>query len=495
MNEKNGVIAEFTDLFGEKISISKEQMVFPKEKESCTTMMSIKGKAELFSNPFSSLLPLKKITKPIRLIELFGGVGAQSRALENLGVPFEHWRLIEWSDKSIVQYNSIHEKDFSDYSQGKSREEMEKRIFGISCDYSNPMTKEQISKKPLDWVKKVYNAAIATKDLIDVSSVKGSDLGITETGKYEYIITYSFPCQDLSNAGKMAGILKGTRSGLLWQVERILSELKECDSELPQTLLMENVPGLLGDRFLPDFSKWVEKLESLGYRNYIKTLNANDFGIPQSRKRVFMVSVLGDFNYVFPEPIGLNHCLKDFLEKEVDESYYLSEEQIKRILSWKSRVNPLEGIKDEKKICPALLSMDSASPAVVFQINQLGNILPNLINKKVNGKEPKIQDRVYATETITPVLTVSFPPSYLVDLSIRKLTPKEYCRLMGFNDYDYASFQKVGSSNSAIYHCMGDSIVVTVLMAIFGKLLLGDNEIERLMKSSIEKSRGLNDER
>lgn len=209
---------------------------------------SLKEKSNLFSTLFSSVFPDKRITKPIRLIEFFGGVGAQARALENLKVPFEHWRLVEWSDKSSVQYNAIHQKDFTDYSAGKTREEMEERILGVSSDYSSPMSKEQISKKPLPWVKSLYNSAIATNNLFDITKVKGSDLGICETDEYENILTYSFPCQDLSNAGKMAGLSKGgsTRSGMLWQVERILDELKESGSPLPQTLVMENVPGLIG---------------------------------------------------------------------------------------------------------------------------------------------------------------------------------------------------------------------------------------------------------
>ena len=134
-------------------------------------------------------------------------------------------------------------------------------------------------------------------------------------------------CQDLSNAGLMAGMDKGsgTRSGLLWEVERILIECKEGDS-LPQVLLMENVPGVCGTANLKAWNEWLDALEKLGYTNYYKILNAKDYGIPQNRKRCFMVSILGECAFHFPKRQKLKYRLKDFIERKVDESYYLSDE-------------------------------------------------------------------------------------------------------------------------------------------------------------------------
>lgn len=134
--------------------------------------------------------------------------------------------------------------------------------------------------------------------------VKGDDLEIVDKDKYEYILTYSFPCQDLSLAGHGKGMDLsqadgGTRSGLLWEIKRILEELKEKDS-LPQILLMENVPMLISKNHIHNFKKWDNFLTSLGYKNYTECLNAKDYGIPQNRNRCFMVSVLGDYNYTFP---------------------------------------------------------------------------------------------------------------------------------------------------------------------------------------------------
>ena len=210
--------------------------------------------------------------KPLRLIELFAGIGSQAKALKNLGVEFEHWYVCEFDKYAIQSYNAVHGTNF---------------------------------------------------ETSDITKLKASDLNITDTEHYNYLLTYSFPCQDLSNAGKGAGMEKGsgTRSGLLWEVERLLDE---C-AELPQVLLMENVPQVHGKKNINDFDKWIEFLESKGYSNYWKDLNAKDYGIPQSRNRCYMVSVLGDYKYEFPTPIPLEKTLKDVLEKEVDEKYYLSD--------------------------------------------------------------------------------------------------------------------------------------------------------------------------
>lgn len=116
----------------------------------------------------------------------------------------------------------------------------------------------------------------------------------------------------------------GTRSGLLWEVERLLDE---C-SELPQVLLMENVPQVIGQKNITDFQSWRRKLESLGYSNYVQLLNAKDYGIPQNRNRCFMVSILGQYHYTFPKKRKLELKLKDMLEDDVDEKYYLSDEMV-----------------------------------------------------------------------------------------------------------------------------------------------------------------------
>ena len=221
-----------------------------------------------------------KIDKPIRLIELFAGIGSQAQALKNIGADFEHWFVCEWDKYAIKSYNAIHGTDF------------------------------------------------ATSD---ITLLKGKDLNITDTDQYMYILTYSFPCQDLSVAGKQKGMKKGenTRSGLLWEVERLLLETES----LPQVLLMENVTQVHGAGNIKDFQQWGLFLEKLGYSNYTADLNAKDYTIPQNRNRCFMVSVLGDYYYEFPKAVPLKKRLKDMLEEEVDEKYYLSEETIMKVLN------------------------------------------------------------------------------------------------------------------------------------------------------------------
>jgi len=222
-----------------------------------------------------------QITKPIRLIELFAGVGSQSMALRNLGVEFEHYKMVEFDKYPVASYNAIHNTNF---------------------------------------------------EPSDITKVSGKELNIVDTNIYEYIMTYSFPCQDLSIAGLQRGMKKGTstRSGLLWEVERLLNE----SEELPQVLLMENVPQVIADANIEDFKKWQQFLESKGYKNFTKVLNAKSYGIPQNRERCFMVSIL-DQNayYKFPEPIKLHYTVKDLLEDVVDERFYINGEKVEKLLS------------------------------------------------------------------------------------------------------------------------------------------------------------------
>lgn len=264
--------------------------------------------------------------KPIRLIEAFAGFGSQALALKYLGIPFEHHRIAEWAVKSIQAYKDMHfPDDNTDYSCGLTFDNVIDYLFdrGVSADYNKPMTREQIKRMGESKCRIVYNNIKATHNLVSVCNVKAKDLEITDTDRFTYLLTYSFPCQDLSSAGLSKGMAKGsgTRSGLLWEIERIL---KECD-ELPQVLLMENVPEVIGQKNKDSFADWIAFLDSMGYKSKWEILNGTDFEIPQNRKRCFMVSVLGDYYYDFPQKLGCTLRLKDLLEKNVSEEYYLSD--------------------------------------------------------------------------------------------------------------------------------------------------------------------------
>lgn len=215
-------------------------------------------------------------------------------------------------------------------------------------------------------------------------------MGITDTDKYCYIMTYSFPCTDLSLAGKQEGMAKGsgTRSGLLWEVERLLNEV----DELPQVLLMENVPQVICE----DFFEWCRFLESKGYKNYYKLMNAKNYGVPQNRNRCFMVSLLGDYLYEFPAPFPLEKRLKDVLEDKVDEKYYISDKAVKYIKKRLGKYTQL--INDESK---------TAESAITSKGNQnwTGNFVDEGIIVKGNYS-PSGHDasRIVDTEGLAPTV-------------------------------------------------------------------------------------------
>lgn len=132
----------------------------------------------------------------------------------------------------------------------------------------------------------------------------------------------------------------GTRSGLLWEVERLLNETEN----LPQILLMENVPQVISTDNIDDFHNWCSFLESKGYKCYTQILNAKDYGVAQNRERCFMVSILGDYNYKFPQPVPLDKTMKDYLEDEVDEKYYINSEKAQKLIKDLRESGQLDGI-------------------------------------------------------------------------------------------------------------------------------------------------------
>lgn len=285
---------------------------------------------------FDDVLEEFKITKPIKLIEFFAGYGSQALALKYLNLDFTHHRICEWAVKSIQAYKDIHFKDDNtDYSQLFSKEQIIEYLYkkGISSNYNDPMSYEQIKRLGEQQLRTIYNNIIATKNLVNITQVHGKDLDITDNESFTYLLTYSFPCQDLSLAGKGKGMKRdgGTRSGMLWEVERILKELNQLGT-LPKILLMENVPQVIGKKHIRDFQDWELFLRSLGYENNVEILNSKDYGVPQNRERAFMISILGDYKYEFPKPFELKLRLKDLLEENVDESYFLSDKQLVYVL-------------------------------------------------------------------------------------------------------------------------------------------------------------------
>ena len=298
--------------------------------------------------------------------------------------------------------------------------------------------------------------------------------------KRVYLLTYSFPCQDLSLAGKGKGMSDTTtRSGMLWEVERILTECKEK----PQILLMENVPQVHSQDNIDDFNKWQYSLEKMGYKNYWQDLIATDYGIPQTRNRCFMISILGDYNYTFPKPIPLKLKLKDLLEDKVDNKYYISDELMQHITKTKkehkeyTQYDRYNG--DFEQLCRV---WKNKSPTLHTKSNDIKIYVRNATKKgyleategdgiDISGRMQYHRGTVQKGKSQT-IKTMGEEDVGVImnDLKIRKLTPRECFRLMGVKDEDYDKIAK-NQSDSSLYHLAGDSIVVNVLVAIFKELI------------------------
>ena len=272
---------------------------------------------------------------PLRLNELFAGIGSQTQALTNIGIAHKVVAISEIDKYAIQSYEAMHGK------------------------------------------------ANNLGDIRKIEELPDADLW-----------TYSFPCQDISVAGKGAGIKEGTRSGLLFEVERLLRVASEKGT-LPKYLLLENVKNLVSKKFKADFDKWLDFLAELGYTNYWKVLNAKDYGIPQNRERVFCVSIRGAHEpFVFPKPKELTIRLQDMIDETVDERFYLKESTIRSILrstfnSRRDSIRPGDGLAN------TLLARDWRGPQCV----QVGEV--------VGGKWDKMHDiskRVYEPDGIAPTV-------------------------------------------------------------------------------------------
>lgn len=306
--------------------------------------------------------PYRPIGNKLYLISLFSGYDAQAIGIKYLfeainkgkkrkeKMHLVHYKTCEWYVRSIQALKNLHfEKDNRDYSKDLDDESVYERLanYGISNDEKEPLSIEKMKRsyKPNE-ARKIYNNIIATHNLVNVMNVKGKDLMIRDNRKKSFLLTYSFPCTDISLAGDLKGLDKNdwkdgnsTRSGLLWEVERILDECLEMNpttkQHLPSILILENVPNLIGKKNVKWMGEWVDKLSRLGYKNYFNEqsdnygcLNGKDFGIPQSRNRMFMISILQqdeEFSYDMPKPIPLKLILQDLLEKNVPQKYYLNE--------------------------------------------------------------------------------------------------------------------------------------------------------------------------
>ena len=384
----------------------------------------------------------------LSIFSLFSGIGATEKALTNLGIPFDLVGYSEIDKNASMSYAAIH-------------------------DVPESMNLGDITKVNTDNLPK------------DID-----------------LITYGFPCQDISNAGKMKGLFNEdgtrTRSGLFFEGLRIIEATK------PKVAIAENVKMLTSKKFATEFQIVLDSLEQAGYNNYYKVLNAKDYGIPQNRERVFIVSIRKDIDtgsFAFPESIPLNIRLKDVLEGEVDEKYFVKAELTRKLVIDRELTEPqvLRLVRNEhgKKIRKQYESGELVEPWGLMKqyeprtdgvSNTVSTVLKDNIllvkeatktgyaearvGDSINFEHPNSKTRRGRVGKQVSQTLVTSPQQGVVmeDLRIRYYTPKECFRLLGFSDRDF-EMAAMFNSERQLYKQAGNSIVVPVFEHIIQKLL------------------------
>lgn len=349
----------------------------------------------------------------MKIFEAFAGYGSQRMALRNIGVPFQSVGVSEIDKYAIKAYEQIH---------------------GDCHNFG------------------------------DITAINWKDVPHFD------LFTYSFPCTDISSAGNQKGLSEnsGTRSSLLWECKRAI----ECKK--PKILLMENVKALASQKFINDFLTWQNWLSQQGYTNFAQILNAKHYGVAQNRERLFMVSILGNAWYRFPDKEPLTKSIADYLEESVPDKYYLSEKMLKGFQAHADRHN-------EKRTGFAFKPNDLSEPARAITTNSGSRNTDNYIlykklengnyrfyrndNKKSTVQGLQITDCKNESNTIT---TTHVPKIIQSNNIVRRLTPRECFRLMGVSDEDFNNLN--GISDTQLYKLAGNSIVVPVLEKIFKNL-------------------------
>ena len=368
----------------------------------------------------------------LKVLELFGGIGAFSRALDHLKIDYEIADYVEINKYAVKSYNAIHNTNF----------------------------------QPQDICK-------WDKD-IEVD-----------------LIMHGSPCQDFSTAGKNKGGDEGsgTRSSLMYETIRIIEKLK------PKYVIWENVKNLISKKHHHNFSKYLIKLEQLGYVSNYKVLNAKDYGIPQNRERIFTISIRNDikWQFTFPPKKKLELRLRDLLEKEVDEKYFLSDKMMKYICANNEKWSGNNGESTINKSVATTLNTGEGHRICDASNYVCENVADDFDLKKVkllggvgskgSTDQYRTQNRIYSSSS--PSINTAFNP-YVDDplvnkleelaeigqeeLRIRKLTPKECLRLMGLKDEDIELISE-HQTNALLYHLAGDSLITTIMMALFSQML------------------------
>lgn len=376
--------------------------------------------------------------KKLRVFEAFAGIGAQASALERLNIDYEIVGISDWFIDAIECYAAIHCDDV-DVEVPQDIKQVEEYLskYTFSATSVMPTKLKQLTQ---DQKRDLYRANVKAKNFGSITELKGIEMPEVD------LLVYSFPCQDLSTGGLGKGMKKGsgTRSGLLWEVERILNELSDL-KKLPEYLLLENVKTIKADKFKEDLDQWLSFLKSIGYCNSnCLILNALDFGVPQDRERAFIISHLGG-----PIP----DLEKKILSKKLERKFSIH-----------------DFIKD-----------DYTNPTYRLEANiaQLNKTPSRDVMWDINGKE--ISD-----DTIIRTITCNMDRTHTAALfeysgakgkTYRRLTLREAFLLMGFTAEEYEKAAALNFSYRKLNKLIGNSIVVNVLAAIFGAMFEDDYKI------------------
>ncbi len=370
---------------------------------------------------------MKKKNEVLRVFEAFAGIGAQNSALKKLGINYEIVGISDWFTDAIKCYAAIHCQDVEIAPPSEKKDALKllsKQTF--SADSVHPYKLERMSE---DELFDLYRANKQCNNLGSILDIQSKDMPDTD------LLVYSFPCQDLSTGGLGKGMKKGsgTRSGLLWEIERILTGLKK-EGRLPEYLLMENVRTIKSPSNIDDLNQWLNFLESLGYKNDdCMFLNALDYGIPQDRERAFIVSHLGE-KLNTPEKLEAQKKPrvfdnKDFFKTDYKNSTYKEEADVAQLNKTPSR-------------------------DVMWEIN---------------GREwhKNMTVRTITCNMDRTHCAALFPYKGAKGDTYRRPTIREAFLLMGFSEEEYERTKSLEFSYRKMNKLIGNSIVVNVLVEVF----------------------------
>lgn len=423
--------------------------------------------------------------KTYNLVELFSGIGSQAKALKNLGVNVNVLGTSEWDVHAIAAYDVIHNSpEIPPEIEGMNKDQL--------LDILKNYTFSNSGKAPLDYssfrtysveaLRRIYTSLVRNRNFVDISRLHGVSLPDNID-----ILTYSFPCQDLSNVGAFHGYKKGidknsgSRSSLLWQVGRILMEMKEAGKNLPRFLLMENVPALLAKRHFQNFTTWISELEDLGYVSHYYQLNASSFGLPQNRPRLLMISVyvgdcIDDWNTVseyFRKKSNPEDIIRDFRS-----SGYFVQYSVQELLrtNYSNRKIFEEAVESTPNDTESRRKIWIDNPQIILPDGTFNPAIDAI--RTITTK----QDR-------NPNSGNLFFDSGIEGRSkFRYLTPRECLLFMGFTDEDYrklkynnVEFHKGDAlfARDKIIRLAGNSIPVKLLEGIFYQILQIDEMLSR----------------